>query len=243
MDLFLCLCVLFCVGSCTGWILELLFRRFVSTHKWINPGFLTGPYLPIYGFGVCTLFILSYYLDFAKWFNVSQIINDIIIIVIIGITMTLIELIAGLIFIKGLNIKLWDYSDRKFNYKGIICPTFTLIWTFIGALFYYFLFSLFKNLLNWFATSSLSNAHIPFILGIFYGIFIIDLCSSLQITVKIRKFAKENKIIIAFEKFKENIREVETKSKRKIHYVFPFKSGISFKEQLSKYLEKIKNKK
>ena len=27
------------------------FRRFFSIRKWINPGFLNGPYLPMYGFG------------------------------------------------------------------------------------------------------------------------------------------------------------------------------------------------
>ena len=39
---------LFVIGSLLGWVIELLFRRFVSQKKWMNPGFLTGPYLPIY---------------------------------------------------------------------------------------------------------------------------------------------------------------------------------------------------
>jgi len=34
-----------------GWVLELLFRRFFSgtnpEHRWINPGFCVGPYLPL----------------------------------------------------------------------------------------------------------------------------------------------------------------------------------------------------
>ncbi|MGN0035225.1 MAG: hypothetical protein ACI364_05820 [Coriobacteriales bacterium] len=34
--------------------MELFFRRFISSNnpqrKWINPGFLAGPYLPLYGF-------------------------------------------------------------------------------------------------------------------------------------------------------------------------------------------------
>ena len=41
---------------------------------------------------------------------------------------TLIEYFAGLIFIKGMHVKLWDNSDEKFNIQGIICPKFTFFW-------------------------------------------------------------------------------------------------------------------
>ena len=93
---------LFVVGSLIGWIIELFFRRFVSQKKWMNPGFLTGPYLPIYGFGVLVLYGVS---------NLSlgipnQVLDVIIHILIIGVGMTLIEFVAGLIFIKGFKVKL-----------------------------------------------------------------------------------------------------------------------------------------
>ena len=52
MNFILTLAYLFFVGSVSGWVLELFFRKFFSAsnpeHKWINPGFCTGPYLPIY---------------------------------------------------------------------------------------------------------------------------------------------------------------------------------------------------
>ena len=59
MKFFLSLAFLFFIGSTLGWALELFFRRFISSKKWINPGFLTGPYLPIYGFGLCALYLIS----------------------------------------------------------------------------------------------------------------------------------------------------------------------------------------
>ena len=60
MRLSLVLAFLFFIGSCFGWVLELLYRNLTHRHKkWINPGFCTGPYLPIYGFGLCTLFLLD----------------------------------------------------------------------------------------------------------------------------------------------------------------------------------------
>jgi len=42
-----------------GWVLELFYRKMISERKWINPGFLVGPYLPLYGFGLCTVYLLS----------------------------------------------------------------------------------------------------------------------------------------------------------------------------------------
>ena len=63
MSVFLTLAYLFFVGSVFGWVLELFFRKFFSSsnpeHKWINPGFCTGPYLPIYGRGLCVLYLLA----------------------------------------------------------------------------------------------------------------------------------------------------------------------------------------
>ena len=59
MNFILTLAYLFFVGSVSGWVLELFFRKWFSSsnpeHKWINPGFFIFLYLPIYGFGLCAL--------------------------------------------------------------------------------------------------------------------------------------------------------------------------------------------
>lgn len=106
----------------------MFFRRIVHK-KWVNPCFLIGPYLPIYGFGL--VFLTNIYFIFQ-----SQSINPIIIILLMGFVMTLIEPIGRLISLKN-KIRLWDYRDRWLNYKGIICPLFSVIWTIVGALYYY----------------------------------------------------------------------------------------------------------
>ena len=128
MTVFLQIVFIFYLGSTFGWTIELFFRRIVHK-KWVNPGFLIGPYLPIYGFGL--FFLTNIYFIFQ-----SQSINPIIIILLMGFVMTLIELIGGLISLKN-KIRLWDYRDRWLNYKGIICPLFSVIWTIVGALYYY----------------------------------------------------------------------------------------------------------
>ena len=82
---------LFVIGSVVGYGIEVLYRRFVSQKKWMNPGFLMGPYLPIYGSGVAILYGVS---------NIplpieNEALNIIIKILIIGVMMTLIERTAS----------------------------------------------------------------------------------------------------------------------------------------------------
>ena len=129
------LSTLFVIGSLFGWTLEVLFRKVVSQKKWMNPGFLTGPYLPIYGCGVAALYGVS---NISLGIE-SQVLDVVVKIAVIGISMTLIEFVTGLIVIKGCKIKLWDYSDRKGNIMGIICPIFSLAWLVVGSLYYFFI--------------------------------------------------------------------------------------------------------
>ena len=64
MNIFLVILFLFFAGSLIGWGIEVLWRKFFSAanpeHKWINPGFLVGPYLPLYGFSLTILFLLTF---------------------------------------------------------------------------------------------------------------------------------------------------------------------------------------
>ena len=223
---------LFMIGSVIGYFLEVLFRRFVSMKRWINPGFLKGPYLPLYGFGTCILYTISdigirYISSFSSlpsyysyFINLSNIeingdinfyITSLIIILLIGIAMTLIELIAGIIFIKGLHIKLWDYSSLKGNYKGIIAPLFSLLWTLIGAIYFYFLHPLIYEMINIFNNHLLG---LTFVLGLFSATFIIDFINSMKLSISLNKEAKSKNLIIDLEKLKINAKKYKIKNKK-----------------------------
>ena len=64
MNRVLVVAFLFFMGSLIGWGLEVVYRRFFSDanpeRKWINPGFLIGPYLPLYGFSLSAVYLLSF---------------------------------------------------------------------------------------------------------------------------------------------------------------------------------------
>ena len=227
MTVFLQIVFIFYLGSTFGWTIELFFRRIVHK-KWVNPGFLIGPYLPIYGFGLVFLTIIYFIFQ-------SQSINPIIIILLMGFVMTLIELIGGLISLKN-KIRLWDYRDRWLNYKGIICPLFSVIWTIVGALYYYIIVENIINALDWFS----ENIAFSYILGIFTGLIIIDAFYSCKLYSKIKKYAKENNIIIKYEQLKIDIKEFQKSAREKYSFLNPFNQTNPLKNYLNLYKEKTK---
>ena len=225
MSLFLIFVFIFYCGSSIGWIIELFFRRIVHG-KWVNPGFLVGPYLPIYGLGLAIMTSIHVLLDNYDF-------HPIVAILLMGLCMTLLELVGGLIFLKA-GVRLWDYRDRKFNYKGVICPTFTVIWTLAGALYYFFLATPVLNALEWFS----NNLSFSYILGIFTGCIIIDFIYSTKLYKKIRKYAKNNNIDIMYEKLKLHIKEKQEERKEKYSFLLPFYQTKNLIEYLMGYDEK-----
>ena len=230
MMIFLDIVFLFFIGCTFGWVLELFYRRLAHGY-WVNPGFLVGPYLPIYGFGLCALTVI--YLTFYEM-NLPSI----LVIILMGAAMTLIEFIGGLSFVNK-PVKLWDYSNNWGNYKGIICPLFSLIWTFISALYYFFLSEFILNKVIWF------NNHIifSFVLGMFMATIIIDYAYSTKLLSKVRKYAKESGATIRYEEFKKTVKEHQQKSKEKYSFIFPLKSSMDLKPYIhnyKKYIEKLK---
>ncbi|MEG0528929.1 MAG: putative ABC transporter permease [Bacilli bacterium] len=208
MKLFITLLFLFLIGSMIGYVIELFFRRFVSMKRWINPGLLHGPWLPIYGFGLCLLFFFS---NMFTYFNITlnYHLEAFICILLFGVSATLLEYIGGMIFSKQLHIKLWDYSNMKGNYKGVICPQFTTIWI-IAAIFYYFLAKEpFNNLFNLTYNYMFidNNIWLILVIGLVYGLLVGDFISIVKPFTLISSIAKENKYIIEWENIKLHIKE------------------------------------
>ena len=49
--------LLFFIGSILGWCMEVV-CKLIQFHRFINRGFLQGPYCPVYGFGAVLLTVL-----------------------------------------------------------------------------------------------------------------------------------------------------------------------------------------
>lgn len=241
MNILLVLAYLFFIGSMTGWIIEALFRhRFSSDnpeHKWVNPGFCTGPYLPIYGFGLCTLFMLAY---FGQVNHLTDSVSSMVVMfIIMAIMMTLIEYVAGIYCLKVLKVKLWDYSDCFGNIQGVICPLFSFFWAILSAFYYFLIHQHVLNGLIWLS----NNLSFSFFIGMFFGVFTIDVIHSANIIIKVKKFAEEHQIEIELEKLKLRMVEAAEERKEKYSHLLPYKSSIPFIEHLEFIKEKIRDKK
>ena len=227
--------LLFSAGSVIGWCIEVVYRRFKPDNKerlWINPGFLCGPCLPIYGFGLILLYLLSLGEKYIGIKNVP--LRTIIVLLAIAAAMTLIEFIAGEIFIVRRHIKLWDYSDNRFNYKGIICPKYSFFWALIGAFYYYFLHPKVLAVLLWFS----HNLLFSFVIGLFYGVLFVDISYTFKLAAKIKAFAEENEIVIRYEELKRDIRIRARQTKEKYNFLRALGAEQSFRERLKEYMQK-----
>lgn len=208
---------IFCIFSVVGWILELTYRSIV-TKKIINPGFMSGCVVPLYGFGavilnlICNLFI-----------SIKSNYKIVIIFILSIIILSILEYFTGYVLLKFFNLRLWDYSDRKYNYKGFICLYFSFIWGILSLVFYNFIFPWINSFSNNFVSSNIGI----FLLGVFIGIFLIDLCVSINLLKKLVVYAEDLKETINIEKIKLEARR-EKKLKKFIDAIYPYISTNKF---------------
>lgn len=130
--------LLFIIYSFIGWAMEsikMIFHK--DVRHFVNRGFLIGPYLPIYGFGVLLITILlsKYSKDIPALFWLSM------------ITCGILEYFTSYIMEKIFNARWWDYSSRKFNINGRICLETLVPFGIAGVITISFLNPLFINLL------------------------------------------------------------------------------------------------
>lgn len=235
MSTFLTLAFLFFIGALGGWGLEVVFRKFFSganpEHKWINPGFCTGPYLPIYGFGLCFLYLIA---SLEPLIVISSpLLKKALLFLAMAVCMTAVEYIGGLFLLKHYHVRLWDYRDCWGNIQGLICPLFSLFWAILGALYYFLVHPHILNALQWLS----QNLAFSFVIGLFYGVFIIDICHSMHLVNKMKQFADSNELILKYESIKLHIREQQAKRGSKPHFFRSFKSELSLNEYLKDMIE------
>ena len=235
MNLILTLAFLFFIGSVTGWVMELLFRRFISNanpeRKWINPGFCTGPSLPLYGSGLCILYLIARLENFSLISDPFW--NRIMLFLAMAVCMTAIEYVAGLISLKVFKVRLWDYRSQWGNLQGIICPKFSLIWAALGAVYYFLIHPHILSALDWLSR----NLAFSFFIGFFFGVFLLDVIHSACLVAKLRAFAKENDVVVRYEAIKAHIQARRAEKRLKYHFFSPFKTERPLAEHLKELRE------
>ncbi len=109
---------IFCLYSVVGYIWETVFCS-LKEGKLLNRGFMKGPFLPIYGFGVCIMMIA------AGPFNGKNVLFECISGMVCA---TVLEYVTGELMQHLFKVRYWDYSKEKFNLNGHICLGASLGW-------------------------------------------------------------------------------------------------------------------
>ncbi len=103
-----------------GWIFESTFVT-IKSRKFVNRGFMRGPFLPIYGSGAIMMLVVS--MPFQ---------DNLILTYLAGcVGATALEFVTGVAMESLFKVRYWDYSNQKINYKGHICLSSTLAWGFL----------------------------------------------------------------------------------------------------------------
>ena len=95
----------FLIYSILGWVVESIYMS-ICNRRLTNRGFVKGPICPIYGVGALTVYFLGCVIP------------------------TLLEYVTARLMLSIFGEVWWDYSEKPFNYKGILCLESTLAWGF-----------------------------------------------------------------------------------------------------------------
>lgn len=129
--------ILFFSYCVAGWVWESCFVS-AKQHKWVNRGFLNGPWLPIYGSGAIIVL-----------FTTLPVQDNLFLVWLFGmISATILEYVTGAAIEKIFKVRYWDYSSHRFQIKGYICLTSSIAWGFFAILLIKFIHPPFAKFLS-----------------------------------------------------------------------------------------------
>ena len=149
---------LFFLTAVFGWLWEGLLYL-LKDEMYVNRGFLSGPWLPIYGMGAVMLEVL-----FHKWRD-----RPVMIFLLSMLLCTILEYMAGWYLETTWGIKWWDYSGVPMNLHGRICLLSGLLFGVGGMLLVWVVSPLFYSVYRRIPTKLRVSLGILFI-----GVFVAD---------------------------------------------------------------------
>lgn len=135
----------FFIYSFIGWICECIYCG-VPAKKFINRGFLIGPYCPIYGVGALLLITLLH-----------PFLNKPLLLFLAAVIITsVLEYITSYFLEIFFHTKWWDYSKHHFQLHGRICLKNSLMFGGLGLILIYGLDPMINKLIQWIPAPQLS---------------------------------------------------------------------------------------
>lgn len=210
--------------SMIGYVCE-VFYVYLGSKKWVNRGFMHGPYIPIYGNGAM---IVSLALLHVK--------KDSFIIFLVGLLLcSLLEYITSFVMEKVFHNRWWDYSERKYNLNGRVCLQNSVLFG-LGSVAIIFIFNpLFNKLYN-----LLNDKAVLYIAIILFIIMLTDFLISFFEAIKVSSIASHlDKFIEEFEKKRESTKKIKTRLMEAYPYLV--KRNFKLLEKIKKLKKSSKN--
>lgn len=173
----------FIVYAFLGWVCEDIYCG-IGKRKFINRGFLYGPYCPIYGFGA--LLVIYPLLMVSK---------HPIVVFIFGMVLTsILEYITSFVMEKLFATRWWDYSTYPFNINGRICLQNSLLFGLMALVVVYGLHPIVSRFVE-----RIPLGFLVIFLIMFTIFFVIDIVNTVIVLLRRKK---------VFLKLKEDIDEL-----------------------------------
>lgn len=193
--------LLFLIYAFLGWCMEVT-CKLIQFKRFINRGFLVGPYCPIYGWGALAITLL-----------LQRYTNDIIVLFVMAVIVcSFIEYFTSYFMEKKYHARWWDYSNKKFNINGRICLDTMIPFGILGVFIMYVSNPFFIDIYN-----NIPDIWLHIIAGILFTLYIIDNIVSSRIISSIH---------VEEEKIADNTEEITNEIATKIKQLLKQKSWL-----------------
>lgn len=227
--------ILFTIYAVLGWIMEVILSL-IQHHKFVNRGFLIGPYCPIYGFGgIAITILLSNFMETIENVSITESIwiSTVVIMCICG----LLEYMTSYIMEKLFHARWWDYHKFKFNINGRICLETLVPFTIIGQIILRYASPTFIGII-----SSIGAPWIHIITIAIVAIFVTDIAISYNIIHSFKKISNETKDNT--EEITKRVKEIISKTwrGRRLVSAFPNVDIDVIREKIRQRVEESKER-
>ena len=159
----------FILYSFIGWSIE-VFLTLIEKKKFVDRGFLIGPYCPIYGYGMLLIvFLLRNYMD-----------NPLVLFILAMVICLVLEYLTSYVMELIFKARWWDYSDKKFNINGRVCLEYAIFFGLGGCIVMYLVHPLVMNIISYFSDMVLLIGGIILLI-----VYIVDMIISLNTIFKV----------------------------------------------------------
>lgn len=146
----------FIIYSFLGWVWETSYVS-IKNHKFVNRGFINGPFCTIYGFGAIGVYLILRPLD---GFWIPLFFGGIFV-------ATVLEYLTAVLMESIFHTSWWDYSDNKFNFQGRICLGASIGWGFFTLLLFWVLQPFVEWIVSLYTVAAGKIA--TYVLGVYYA--------------------------------------------------------------------------